>query len=194
MTATFTPSHTPPAQQQPPTATQPPQQVPPTATPPAQQQPPTATQAPPQQPTVTFTPSIRQRRHRRFPGSTVDPRFNNPLDIPLDTTASVTEFSVVSRWGHRRPGALQCNRMNPNRHFWRAGEAHTGGELFGTNTDQVQFFTNGQTFTCGQTIVDREVTFDPKHRQRGDYRRRVALARMVGADRYGHAGELSSKQ
>ena len=33
---------------------------------------------------------------------------------------------------------------------------------FGTGTDNVQFFTGGQTYSCGQTIVDREVTFDSR--------------------------------
>lgn len=26
----------------------------------------------------------------------------------------------------------------------------------------IQFFTGGQTYSCGQTIVDREVTFDSR--------------------------------
>ena len=33
---------------------------------------------------------------------------------------------------------------------------------FGTGTQNVQFETGGQTFSCGQTIVDREVTFDSR--------------------------------
>ena len=33
---------------------------------------------------------------------------------------------------------------------------------FGENTNQIQFFTGGQTFSCGQTLVDREVTYDSR--------------------------------
>lgn len=161
VTATFTPSYTPPAQQQPLTATQPPQQVPPTATPPAQQQPPTATQPPPQQPTVTFTPSYTPTTPPAPQEAPSDPRFNNPLDIPLDTTASVTEFVSYPGGDTEDRVRFSVTGMNPNSSL-SGGRARLilAVSCFGTNTDQVQFFTNGQTFTCGQTIVDREVTFD----------------------------------
>lgn len=33
---------------------------------------------------------------------------------------------------------------------------------FGSGTQNIQVFTGGQTYFCGQTIVDREVTFDSK--------------------------------
>jgi hypothetical protein len=33
---------------------------------------------------------------------------------------------------------------------------------FGTGTQNLQFFTGGATFSCGQTIVDREVTYDSR--------------------------------
>jgi hypothetical protein len=31
---------------------------------------------------------------------------------------------------------------------------------FGTGTENLQFSTGGQTFSCGQTLVDQEVTAD----------------------------------
>jgi len=33
---------------------------------------------------------------------------------------------------------------------------------FGTGTEHVTFFTGGQTYSCGQTLVDREVTYDSR--------------------------------
>ena len=33
---------------------------------------------------------------------------------------------------------------------------------FGEGIDNIQVFTGGQTYTCGQTIVDREVTYDSR--------------------------------
>ncbi len=53
--------------------------------------------------------------------------------------------------------------MNPN-------AALSGGRArliiavscFGTGTQNIEFFTGGQTYACGQTIVDREVTYDSR--------------------------------
>jgi hypothetical protein len=33
---------------------------------------------------------------------------------------------------------------------------------FGQNTDQITFFTGGSTYSCGQTIIDQEVTYDSR--------------------------------
>ena len=33
---------------------------------------------------------------------------------------------------------------------------------FGEGTENVQFFTGGQTYACGQTLVDTEVTYDSR--------------------------------
>jgi hypothetical protein len=116
---------------------------------------------PPQQPTATFTPSYTPTTPPPPPEAPSDPRFNNPLQIPLDSTASVTDF--VSYPGGDTEDRVQfsVSGMNPN-------SALSGGRArlilavscFGTGTDQIQFFTNGQTYSCGQTIADREVTFD----------------------------------
>jgi hypothetical protein len=53
--------------------------------------------------------------------------------------------------------------MNPN-------SALSGGRArlilsvscFGTGTQNLSFFTSGDTFSCGQTIADREVTYDSR--------------------------------
>jgi hypothetical protein len=53
--------------------------------------------------------------------------------------------------------------MNPNPAL-SGGRARLiiSASCFGTGTQNVQFETGGQTFSCGQTIVDREVTFDSR--------------------------------
>lgn len=51
--------------------------------------------------------------------------------------------------------------MNPNT-VLSGGQADLtiSASCFGTGTQHVQFLTGGQTFSCGQTIVDRRVTAD----------------------------------
>ncbi|MCB9455599.1 MAG: hypothetical protein H6671_06400 [Anaerolineaceae bacterium] len=101
------------------------------------------------------------------PGSAGRPADSNYVlvgaswSIPLDTTASVTEFVSYPGGDTEDRVRFSVTGMNPNSSL-SGGRARLilAVSCFGTNTDQVQFFTNGQTFTCGQTIVDREVTFD----------------------------------
>jgi hypothetical protein len=164
-TATYTPSYTPQAQQQQPQeteeATPPPQQD-------QQQQQPTATATftpsytPPaqqQQPTVTYTPSYTPTTPPAAQVAPEDARFNNPLNIALDSTASVLDF--VSYPGGDREDRVRWDitGMNNNSSL-PGGRARLviGVSCFGQNTNQVQFFTGGQTYTCGSTIVDQEVT------------------------------------
>lgn len=133
VTATFTPSYTP-------TATQ------------------TVAQA-----TATYTPSYTPTTPPPPPVAPEDANFNSPLTIPLDSTASVTDF--VSYPGGDREDRVRfdVSGMNPN-------SALSGGRArliiavscFGTGTQNIQFFTGGQTYSCGQTIVDREITYDSR--------------------------------
>jgi hypothetical protein len=53
--------------------------------------------------------------------------------------------------------------MNPNSAL-SGGRARLviAASCFGNGTQNVQFFTGGQTFSCGQTIVDREVTYNSR--------------------------------
>ncbi|MBZ0302767.1 MAG: hypothetical protein K8J31_23690, partial [Anaerolineae bacterium] len=48
---------------------------------------------------------------------------------------------------------------------------------FGTGTQNVQFFTGGQTYSCGQTIVDQEVTADSRTGQ-------VTITAVAGENTY----------
>ena len=53
--------------------------------------------------------------------------------------------------------------MNPNSSL-SGGRARLiiAVSCFGTGTQDIQFFTGGQTYNCGQTIVDQEVTYDSR--------------------------------
>lgn len=111
--------------------------------------------------TPTYTPSFTPSPP--VPEAAPDANFNAPLNIPLDSTASTTDF--VSYPGGDREDRVRFDitGMNPN-------PALSGGRArlvitascFGTGTQNIQFFTGGQTYSCGQTLVDREVTYDSR--------------------------------
>jgi len=88
-----------------------------------------------------------------------DATFNNPLNIPLDNTVSVLDFVSFPDGDTEDRVRYDVTGMNPNPSL-SGGRARLviSASCFGTNTDQIQFFTNSQTFSCGQTVVDREVT------------------------------------
>lgn len=141
-TATFTPSYTPTTQA---TATFTPSYTPTT------------------QPTATFTPSYTPTTPPPPPTAPEDARFNSPLNIQLDTTVSVTDF--VSYPGGDVEDRVRWDIIGMNQNSSLSGgraRLVIAVSCFGTNTQDVQFFTGGQTYSCGQTIVDREVTYDSR--------------------------------
>lgn len=111
-----------------------------------------------QQATATYTPSYTPTT----PPAQVAPedaRFNNPLNINLDSTASVLDF--VSYPGGDTEDRVRWDIIGMNNNSsLPGGKARLviSVSCFGEGTDQIQFFTGGQTYTCGQTIVDTEVT------------------------------------
>ncbi len=142
-TATFTPTQPP--------FTSTPTQPPPTFTP--------TTAAP----TATFTPSYTPTTPPPPPTAPPDARFNDPLNIPLDSTASTTDFVSY-------PGGDTEDRVRWDITGMNANSSLSGGRArlilavscFGTGTQNLQFFTGGQTYSCGQTIFDSEVTYDSR--------------------------------
>lgn len=107
----------------------------------------------------TFTPTVQNE----VPVAPEDARFNAPLNIPLDSTASVTDFVSYPGGDREDRVAWDITGMNPNPSL-SGGQARLliSVSCFGTGTQNVQFFTGGQTYSCGQTIVDREVTADSR--------------------------------
>jgi hypothetical protein len=123
---------------------------------------PTATYTPTSPgPTATYTPSYTPTTPPPDQEAPPDSPSNSPLNIDLDSTASVLDF--VSYPGGDREDRISYDvrGMNPNVAF-SGGRARLviSASCFGENTDQIEFFTGGQTYSCGQTVVDREVTFD----------------------------------
>lgn len=104
-------------------------------------------------PTPTNTPPA--------PVAPPDANFNSPLDIPLDSTTSTTDFVSYPGGDTEDRVRFSVTGMNPNA-VLSGGRARLiiSASCFGTGTQQVQFATGGQTFACGQTLVDREVTAD----------------------------------
>jgi uncharacterized protein YraI len=145
--------------QQGPSATAPPQQI--------QQSTPTSTPSytpttQPLQATPTYTPSYTPTT----PTGQLAPedaRFNNPLNIQLDSTASVLDF--VSYPGGDTEDRVRWDIIGMNNNSSLPGgraRLVISVSCFGQNTNQVQFFTGGQTYSCGQAIVDQEVTAGSK--------------------------------
>jgi uncharacterized protein YraI len=117
--------------------------------------PPTSTLAP----TATYTPSYTPTTPPAAQIAPEDARFNNPLTIPLDNTASVLDFVSYPDGDNEDRVRWDITGMNQNSSL-SGGRARLviQASCFGENTDQIQFFTGGQTYACGQTLVDREVT------------------------------------
>jgi hypothetical protein len=129
--------------------------APPTYTPTQAQQlvEPTMTPTIVQEQTATYTPTT--------PVQSAPPDGNYALVIPLDSTTSVTDFVSYPEGDREDRVSWRVNGLNAN-------AALSGGRArlvisvscFGTGTDNITFSTGGQTYSCGQTIYDREVTFD----------------------------------
>jgi SH3-like domain-containing protein len=124
---------------------------------------PTPSYTPTLQATATFTPSYTPTTPPAPQIAPEDARFNNPLNIPLDNTASVLDFVSFPDGDTEDRVRWDITGMNPNSAL-SGGRARLviSASCFGENTDQIQFFTGGQTYSCGQTLVDQEVTNDSR--------------------------------
>lgn len=116
-----------------------------------------------QPPTATYTPSYTPTTPPADQIAPEDSRTLAPLIIPLDNTASRLDFVSYPNGDTEDRIQWDITGMNPN-------VALPGGRArlviavscFGQGTQYITFFTGGQTYTCGQTIVDREVTYDTR--------------------------------
>lgn len=111
--------------------------------------------------TATFTPSYTPTTPPAAQVAPEDARFNNPLTIPLDNTASVLDF--VSYPGGDREDRVRYSVSGMNNIATASGgraRLVISVTCFGENTDQIEIFTGGSTYRCGDTLVDREVTAD----------------------------------
>ncbi|HML23140.1 MAG TPA: SH3 domain-containing protein, partial [Aggregatilinea sp.] len=163
-TATYT--YTPPPYTYTPTYTPPAVTYTPTYTPPADQVAPTYTYTPSytptfQQPTHTYTPSYTPTTP---PAAQIAPPDSNyAFNVALDTTGSFTEFVSYPGGDTQDRVGYTVTGMNPNVAF-SGGRARLviAASCFGNGLEYVQFFTAGNTFGCGQTILDTEITYEQR--------------------------------
>jgi hypothetical protein len=124
---------------------------------------PSETATVPEQPTSTLTPSYTPTTPPAAQIAPEDARFNNPLNIPLDNTVSVLDFVSFPDGDTEDRIRWDITGMNSNASL-SGGRARLviAVSCFGNGTQDVEIFTGGQTYSCGQTIVDQEVTFNSK--------------------------------
>ncbi|MEO0564880.1 MAG: SH3 domain-containing protein, partial [Chloroflexota bacterium] len=141
----------------------------PTPTPTIEIEPTTAMPSDTPTPRVTETPTVTPSPTATLTPTTPPPPqsapedagSNGPLTIDLDDTESVSDFVSFPDGDSEDRVAYSVSGMNNN-------VAITGGRAqliiiatcVGVNIDQIQFVSSGQTYACGETIVDREVTAD----------------------------------
>lgn len=113
-------------------------------------------------PTATYTPS-----HTPTPTSppTAPPDSITlpPLIVPLDESRTASDYVSFPNGDTQDKIGWEVTGLNPS-------VALPGGRArfvviatcTGTGTEFVTFFAEGQTRACGQTIIDREVTFDSR--------------------------------
>jgi hypothetical protein len=85
------------------------------------------------------------------------------LDIPLNNTASSLDFVSYPGGDTEDRVRWDVTGMNPNPSL-PGGQARLviAASCFGNGTQHVQLFTGGQTYSCGQTLVDKDITYDSR--------------------------------
>lgn len=113
--------------------------------------------------TATFTPSYTPTTPPAVQVAPEDARFNSPLTIPLDNTASVLDFVSYPSGDTEDRVRWEVTGMNQNASL-SGGRARLviAASCFGNGTEFISFFTGGQSFGCGQTLFDQEITYDSR--------------------------------
>jgi hypothetical protein len=120
-------------------------------------------------PTLTFTPTATATATPTFtPTATPTPQEapldgNHNLTVPLDSAASLSDFVSYPAGDTEDRLFYGVSGMNPNPSL-PGGQARLviAAGCFGTGLEHVEFFTGGQTFSCGETLVDRAIAFDSR--------------------------------
>ena len=109
-------------------------------------------------PAPTYTPSYTPPAAQTAP-----PDSNYAITIPLDDSAAFAEYVSYPNGDTEDRMGWNITGMNPNVAF-SGGKARLviTATCSGEGTQYIQFFTGGQTYGCGQTVVDREVTYETR--------------------------------
>jgi uncharacterized protein YraI len=116
----------------------------------------TYTFTPTRTPTLQFTPTRTPTASAPF--APPDSSFNDPLTIPYNGNASVSEFvsypdgDTIDKVRYDVTGMPQSGTANLT----------ISASCFGTGTQFITFSTGGQTVGCGQMVVTRLITTDSK--------------------------------
>jgi hypothetical protein len=110
-------------------------------------------------PTLTPLPSLEPPT--AAPTSAVESSYN--LNIPLDSTATVSSTLSSSSGDMEDRSFYDVTGMNENAAL-SGGRAQITitSSCTGTGTEHIMFFSGGMSFSCGQTIVTRETTYDAR--------------------------------
>ena len=111
--------------------------------------------------TPTYTPTASPTTDEQT--APPDPDLNGPLTIPLDSSASVTDYVSYPNGDRDDRVQYEVTGMSTDPDV-SGGRAHLliQATCTGTGTDQVQFYVAGITYGCGQPIVDQEITWDSR--------------------------------
>ena len=88
-----------------------------------------------------------------------DPRFNSPLKVPLDNTASVVDFVSHPQGDRIDRVRYEITGMNQNPSL-PGGRARLvlSASCFGEGTESVSFNVDGRASGCGKTILNKVAT------------------------------------
>lgn len=113
--------------------------------------------------TATYTPSYTPTTPPAAQVAPEDARFVAPLEIPLDNTASSLDFVSYPEGDTEDRIRWDISGMSQTATS-SGGRARLviAASCFGDGTQHITFFVGGNTYQCGQTIVDREVTYDSR--------------------------------
>lgn len=134
-------------------------QAPPTATEQGNQQTaPTATQEQQQQATEPPPPPTATTAVQEAPA---DANFNAPLDVPLDGTAFSSDFVSFPTGDTEDRVRYSVTGLNPNVALpGGAANLQIIASCTGTGTENIEFFTGGRTYGCGDIVFQQLVSFD----------------------------------
>lgn len=128
---------------------------------------PTATHTPTVTPTITNTP-LPTDTPTVTPTVSVqiapeDSEFNNPLNVPLGNTLSVLDFVSYPEGDTQDKVEWDVSGMDEDT-TTANGVARLviTATCFGNGTENVEFMIDNQTYGCGDTLVDQDVTFTTK--------------------------------
>lgn len=121
---------------------------------------PTATATATHTPTTTDTPRPSPTIVIQIASEDTSP--NSPLNVPLGNTVSVSEFVSYPNGDTEDVVNWDVIGMESDAATDERTQLVITATCFGDDTSSVEFTVSGQIYSCGDTLVDEEVTIDSK--------------------------------